>query len=55
MKVMEKIAITEESTTLTIDAKTVLSDSMSITCLSADARASESEKVLSGMAKNSCR
>lgn len=55
MNVMEKMAITDESTTLTIEENTELSDSMSIICLSADASASERENVLSGTAKNSGR
>ena len=55
MNVMEKMAMTDESTTLTIEENTELSDSMSIICLSADASASERENVLSGTAKNSCR
>ena len=55
MNEIEKIAMTDESTTPTIDEKSALSESRSITCRSVCVSASESEKVLDGWAKSDCR
>lgn len=55
MNEMEKTAITDDKTTLMIDEKIVLSELMSMTCLRAEVSSSESEKVLSGSEKSTCK